>query len=228
MGKRENVATVVKRARTITNYIYNHGWLLAKMLEFCKEEIIRPATTRFATNYITLGSIFKKKAGLKQLFTSDDWANHNLSRSNAGRMVEKVYPTMGAVYELMRVVNDELERKHGARWVIKIIEDRWYKTLYHDLHAAEYYLNPRYQYRPGVGDDGTLIRAIHNEYSKLDLASPAVGQFGNELTWFKDARRTFGEPTSVAARTKMSPTEWWIMYGTDAPTVRKLAIKVLS
>ncbi|XP_048427361.1 uncharacterized protein LOC125471206 isoform X2 [Pyrus x bretschneideri] len=26
----------------------------------------------------------------------------------------------------------------------------------------------------------------------------------------------------------MSPTEWWIMCGTDAPTVRKLAIKVLS
>ncbi|KAM1523187.1 hypothetical protein ACFX10_013237 [Malus domestica] len=259
MGKRENVATVVKRARTITNYIYNHGWLLAKMREFCRGEIIRPATTRFATNYIALNSLLKKKAGLKQLFTSDDWANHNFSRSNTGRMVEsivldhafwsqtehvcqvfeplykvlrivdtEVYPTMGAVYELMRVVKDELERKHGARWVVKIIEDRWYKTLYHDLHAAAYYLNPRYQYRPGVGDDGNLIRAVHNVYSKLDPASPAVGQFGNELTWFKDARRTFGEPTSVAARTNMSPTEWWIMYGTDAPTVRKLAIKVLS
>ncbi|CAL2228601.1 unnamed protein product [Prunus armeniaca] len=67
-----------------------------------------------------------------------------------------------------------------------------------------------------------LIRAVHKVYSKLNPASPAVGQFGNELTWFKDARRTFGEPTSVAARTKMSPTEWWIMYGTDVPTVRKL------
>ncbi|KAM2682035.1 hypothetical protein EV2_013644 [Malus domestica] len=229
------------------------------MREFCRGEIIRPATTRFATNYIALNSLLKKKAGLKQLFTSDDWANHNFSRSNTGRMVEsivldhafwsqtehvcqvfeplykvlrivdtEVYPTMGAVYELMRVVKDELERKHGARWVVKIIEDRWYKTLYHDLHAAAYYLNPRYQYRPGVGDDGNLIRAVHNVYSKLDPASPAVGQFGNELTWFKDARRTFGEPTSVAARTNMSPTEWWIMYGTDAPTVRKLAIKVLS
>ncbi|KAM2682034.1 hypothetical protein EV2_013644 [Malus domestica] len=197
------------------------------MREFCRGEIIRPATTRFATNYIALNSLLKKKAGLKQLFTSDDWANHNFSRSNTGRMVEsivldhafwsqtehvcqvfeplykvlrivdtEVYPTMGAVYELMRVVKDELERKHGAR--------------------------------PGVGDDGNLIRAVHNVYSKLDPASPAVGQFGNELTWFKDARRTFGEPTSVAARTNMSPTEWWIMYGTDAPTVRKLAIKVLS
>ncbi|KAI5317211.1 hypothetical protein L3X38_036918 [Prunus dulcis] len=239
MGKRENISNVIKRARTITNYIYNHGWLLAKMREFCKGEIIRLATTRFATNYIALDSLLKKKSGLKQLFTSEDWANHNFSRSNAGRMVEsivldhsfwtqsehvcqvfeplykvlrivdtEVYPTMGAIYELMRVVKEELEKK------------TWCKVAY--------YLNPRYQYRPGVGDDGTLIRAVHKVYSKLDPASPAVGQFGNELTWFKDARRTFGEPTSVAARTKMSPTEWWIMYGTDAPTVRKLAIKVLS
>ncbi|VVA40930.1 PREDICTED: LOC109819937 isoform, partial [Prunus dulcis] len=202
----ENISNVIKRARTITNYIYNHGWLLAKMREFCKGEIIRPATTRFATNYIALDSLLKKKSGLKQLFTSEDWANHNFSRSNAGRMVEsivldhsfwtqsehvcqvfeplykvlrivdtEVYPTMGAIYELMRVVKEELEKKHGAR--------------------------------PGVGDDGTLIRAVHKVYSKLDPASPAVGQFGNELTWFKDARRTFGEPTSVAARTKMSPNK---------------------
>ncbi|CAL8121667.1 unnamed protein product [Prunus armeniaca] len=160
-------------------------------------EITRPATTQFTTNYIALDSLLKKKSGLKQLFTSEDWANHNFSRSNAGHMVESiVYPTMGAIYELMRVVKEELERKHGAR--------------------------------SGVGDDGILIRVVHKVCSKLDLASPAVSQFGNELTWFIDARRTFGEPTSDVARTKMSPTKWWIMYGTDALTVRKLAIKVLS
>lgn len=46
---------------------------------------------------------------------------------------------------------------------------------------AAYYLNPRYQYRPGVGDDGELIRAVHNVFSKLDPDSPQVGQFGNEV-----------------------------------------------
>ncbi|CAB4263637.1 unnamed protein product [Prunus armeniaca] len=64
------------------------------------------------------------------------------------KTLAKVYPTMGAIYELMRVVKEELERKHGAR--------------------------------PGVGDDGTLIRVVHKVYSKLDPASPVVGQFGNE------------------------------------------------
>ena len=47
--------------------------------------------------------------------------------------------------------------------------------------STAYYLNPRYQYRPGVGDDGTLIRVVNNIYYKLDLASPTAGQFGNEV-----------------------------------------------
>ncbi|XP_070672057.1 uncharacterized protein [Malus domestica] len=189
------------------------------MREFCKGEIIHPATTQFATNYIALDSLLKKKVGLKQLFTSDDWANHNFNRSNAGRMVEsivlnhafwtqsehvcqvveplykvlrivdtEVYPTMGAIYELILVVNEDLEIRHGAR--------------------------------PGVRDDGTLILAVHNVYSKLDPTSPAIGQFGNEMQ-----EELLDNQHQLLLEQK---SDWWIMYGTDAPTVGKLAIKVLS
>ena len=31
IGKRDSVAQLIKNARKITNFIYNHGWLLAKM-----------------------------------------------------------------------------------------------------------------------------------------------------------------------------------------------------
>jgi hypothetical protein len=48
----------------------------------------------------------------------------------------EVYPTMGSVYELMRRVKDELLQKQGAQWVIKIIDDRWFKTLQHNLHET--------------------------------------------------------------------------------------------
>lgn len=43
----------------------------------------------------------------------------------------EVYPTMGAVYELMHVLKQELEKKHGAKWLVKIINDGWFKTLRH-------------------------------------------------------------------------------------------------
>nr|XP_048320123.1 uncharacterized protein LOC125419075 [Ziziphus jujuba var. spinosa] len=167
IGKNENVAIVIKQARAITTYIYNHNWLLAKMRETCKGDIIRPVLTRFATNYLALDSLVKKKAGLKQLFTSTDWTNHNYSASKEGQTVEnivlnhtfwdqahkvcqlfeplykflrivdtEVYPTMGAVYELMRIVKEELDKMHGAKWILKIINNRWDKTLKHPLHAA--------------------------------------------------------------------------------------------
>ena len=65
IGKKEQVASVIKQARMITNYIYNHNWLLAKMRETCKGDIICPGLTRFATNYLALDTLVKKKAGLK-------------------------------------------------------------------------------------------------------------------------------------------------------------------
>lgn len=167
MGKKEQISKVIDKGKIISKYIYNHNLLLTKMREFCKGEIIRAAPTRFATNFISLESLIKKKAGLKQLFSSDWWESSNFRRTKHARVVEnivfdaqfwsqaehvcqiseplykvlrivdtEVYPTMGVVYELMRVVRQELNQKQGAKWVVKIIDDRWFKTLWHDLHSA--------------------------------------------------------------------------------------------
>ncbi|XP_060667885.1 uncharacterized protein LOC132799608 [Ziziphus jujuba] len=89
-GKNENMAIVIKQARAITTYIYNHNWLLAKMCETCKGDIICPGLTQFATNYLALDSLVKKKARLKQLFISTDWTNHNYSASKEGQTVENI------------------------------------------------------------------------------------------------------------------------------------------
>ena len=49
---------------------------------------MRPGATRFATNYITLETLLKKRADLKKIFISDEWASHKLSRSTIGHDVE--------------------------------------------------------------------------------------------------------------------------------------------
>ena len=35
IGKRESVLDLITNAQKITNFIYNHGWLLAKMKNVC-------------------------------------------------------------------------------------------------------------------------------------------------------------------------------------------------
>ena len=88
IAKRATVSELITNARKITNFIYNHGWLLAKVRKVYGGDIVRPGATRFATNYIALESLLKKRADLKKIFISDEWASHKLSRSTIGHDVE--------------------------------------------------------------------------------------------------------------------------------------------
>ena len=44
-----------------------------------------------------------------------------------------------------------------------------------------YFLNPRFQYRYGVGSDPELLQAVHDVFAKLDPTIESLGQFGNEV-----------------------------------------------
>ena len=72
IGKRESVLDLINNARKITNFIYNHGWFLEKMRKVCGGDIVRLRATRFAKKCITLASLLKKRANLKNIFVSDE------------------------------------------------------------------------------------------------------------------------------------------------------------
>jgi len=73
-GKEDIVKTTVAHASGITKYIYNHYFPLYLMRKFTKgHEILRPAQTRFATNFIALQSIYKHKAELHAMVISNEW-----------------------------------------------------------------------------------------------------------------------------------------------------------
>ena len=91
IGKRAIVLELITNARKITNFIYNHGCLLAKMRKVCGGDIVRPGATRFATNYIILESLLKNRADLKKIFISNEWASHKLSRSTIRHEVEDAH-----------------------------------------------------------------------------------------------------------------------------------------
>ncbi|MQM08332.1 hypothetical protein Taro_041185 [Colocasia esculenta] len=66
-----NVKHVVKAAQNITRYIYNHTLVLRWMRDLYDDKILRLAITRFATNYIALDGLLKRRDELKQMFRSE-------------------------------------------------------------------------------------------------------------------------------------------------------------
>ncbi|KAL6350543.1 hypothetical protein AAG906_019190 [Vitis piasezkii] len=187
IGKRPSVIEVINNARKITNFIYNHGWLLAQMRLYCGGDIVRPGATRFATNYIALDTYARDE---NEPYASRSW---------------------------------RLDVQNNTR---SLGENT--KTSTSCSRYLTYFLNPRFQYRRGVGSDPELLQAVHDVFAKLDPTTESLGQFGNELVLFRDAKRGFGDRAAIAARSTMVPAEWWFMYGNQTPTLRKLAIKVLS
>ena len=88
ISKRESLFDLITNARKITNFIYNHGWLLATIRKVCGGDIMSLRATKFVTNYIVIARLLKKRVDLKKSFISDEWASHNLSWTTVGREVE--------------------------------------------------------------------------------------------------------------------------------------------
>ena len=121
IGKRDSVAQMIGNDRKITNFIYNHGWLVAKMRQVCGEDIVRPGATRFSTNYIALNNLLKKMVDLKKVFISNEWSSHKLSRTEVGHeverlmfdheyweKVEKLVSIYEALYTVLHIVDSEV------------------------------------------------------------------------------------------------------------------------
>ncbi|XP_025625557.1 uncharacterized protein [Arachis hypogaea] len=92
IGKFIEVTETVSQALMITKYIYNHCHPLYLMRQFTGgREILRPAPTRFATNFITLQSILAQKDALRAMVTSIEWTSSAYSKeAKAKKFVDQV------------------------------------------------------------------------------------------------------------------------------------------
>ncbi|KAB2594656.1 hypothetical protein D8674_030106 [Pyrus ussuriensis x Pyrus communis] len=223
IGKQESVANVINKARKLTNYIYNHG------------DLVRPGATLFATNYITINSILNKKAGLRQLFTSEEWYNSRFSESEEGKRIEKVQSiyeplysilqivdtevvsTMPILYDMFHIMKEKILKLKGKKWILKIINHRWDVTLSRPLHQA------------GVGHNKELLSGLQRVFERLNPTGDiGLQAFGAEVINFRDCRKTFRTEMAVKSRKSIPPAEWWNLHGDSASNLQKIAMHILS
>ncbi|MQL86777.1 hypothetical protein Taro_019318, partial [Colocasia esculenta] len=82
------VENVVNNARFVTTFIYNHNNILDIMRTHTHgRELLRPAPTRFASQYIALDSINRQRSNLIRMVASEEWENY-MSRHAPTRVRE--------------------------------------------------------------------------------------------------------------------------------------------
>ncbi|VVB10246.1 unnamed protein product [Arabis nemorensis] len=79
-------AKVINQAKSLTIFIYAHHKTLFMMRKYKNnKDIVRPGATRFATCFLTLQSLYDKKAQLKSMFGSDEWHECKHSKCVKGK-----------------------------------------------------------------------------------------------------------------------------------------------
>ncbi|XP_052621725.1 uncharacterized protein LOC111887896 [Lactuca sativa] len=78
------------KARKISNFIYNHQWVLSLSRKILKKDLLRPAATRFATAFLTIQSIYESKQNLQQMFVSNEWGASSWAKKPDGREIKKI------------------------------------------------------------------------------------------------------------------------------------------
>ncbi|CAN1153532.1 hypothetical protein LINPERPRIM_LOCUS14750 [Linum perenne] len=83
--------TTIAKGRKITNYIYGRAMLISMLKEFTKGgDLIRPAVTRFATAYLTLGCLSEHKGDLMSMFSSETWRKSTFSTTREGKRIQGI------------------------------------------------------------------------------------------------------------------------------------------
>eukprot|EP00253_Pinus_taeda_P008626 PITA_08626 len=144
IGKLHWILEVVEKAKSITKYLYNHTIVLNTMRVYTEgKEIVRPAVTRFATNFISLQFVVEQKINLKRMFLGPEWMGSKHSKTPEGieiaalvfndgfwkdaeeiiavteslvrvlRMVDGDKPAMGYIYEAMDLAKEAIKRRYG-------------------------------------------------------------------------------------------------------------------
>ncbi|KAK7386773.1 hypothetical protein VNO78_27109 [Psophocarpus tetragonolobus] len=266
IGKLEEVSETMSHASKVTKYIYNHCYALYLMRKYTGgREILRPAPTQFATNFIALQSILANKDALRAMVTSRDWTSSAYAKeSKAKQFVEQILdsrfwkqcidvvklteplvrmlhvvdskdkPAMGFLYQAIYKAREEMMRrfkrnKKRLEPYLNILDKHWDSQLHKNINAAGYWLNPACQFseefeKHKSTTSGFLDVIERYAHGNLELQSNLT----SEMRTFKNAELDFGRVMAMRERNTVMPDQWWESYGCGAPSLQKLAIRILS
>ncbi|XP_012845516.1 PREDICTED: uncharacterized protein LOC105965507 [Erythranthe guttata] len=127
-------------------------------------------------------------------------------------------PAMPYIYEAMDRAKDQIAQnfnnvKSRYKKIWEIIDLRWNRQLHRPLHAAAYYLNPKFHYAEGFEPNSDVIYGLHKTIEMM-IADDTRTRIliDSQLEKFKRADGLFGLKMAKETRDKKQPSIFFLWF----------------
>ncbi|XP_024021568.1 uncharacterized protein LOC21411043 [Morus notabilis] len=141
-------------------------------------------------------------------------------------------PAMGYIYAAMyrakETIKKELVKKEDYAVYWDIIDHQWEQHRNLPLHAAGFYLNPKYFYSVEGDLHNDILSGMFDCIERLVPDTDVQDKIIKEINSYKNAAGDFGRKMAIRTRDTLLPAEWWSTYGGGCPNLARLATRILS
>ncbi|GMY08472.1 hypothetical protein FCV25MIE_03711 [Fagus crenata] len=139
-------------------------------------------------------------------------------------------PAMGYIYAGIYRAKESIKKElHKREYIVywNIIDRRWEQWHLH-LHAAGFYLNPKFFYSIEGDMHHEILTGMFDCIERLVPDTKVQDRIIKEINSYKNETGDFGRKMAIRARDTLLPEEWWSTYGGGCPNLARLAIRILS
>ncbi|PKI72349.1 uncharacterized protein LOC116195355 [Punica granatum] len=133
-----------------------------------------------------------------------------------------------AIYRAREEIKKELTKREEYLFYWSILDRRWGQLDGLPLHAAGFYLNPKFFYTIKGDIPGQIMSGMFDCIERLVTDINIQDKIIKEMSSYKTAAGDFGRNMAIRARETLFPAEWWSTYGGGCPNLKRLAIRVLG
>ncbi|XP_010543776.1 PREDICTED: uncharacterized protein LOC104816585 [Tarenaya hassleriana] len=135
---------------------------------------------------------------------------------------------LAGMYLAKEAIKRELVNRNEYMVFWNIIDSRWKQQWDYPLHAAGFFLNPKFFYSCQGEILSKMQSRVFDCVERLVSDTSVQDKIAKELISYKNAAGDFGRNMAVRARDTINPAEWWSTYGGSCPNLAHLAIRILS
>ncbi|XP_016564478.1 uncharacterized protein LOC107863178 isoform X2 [Capsicum annuum] len=230
-SKLDWVNRCILQAQSISKFIYNNSSLLDLMKKFTGgQDIIKTGITKSVSHFLSLQCLLKHSEFWR---TAEECVAVSEPFLKVMREVSGGKPAVGIIYELLTRAKESIRTyfimdEIKCKTFLDIVDKKWQNNLHSPLHSAAAFLNPAIQYNTEVKFLGSIKEDFFRVLEKL-LPTPELRRdITTQILLYTRASGMFGCNLAKEAIDTVPSGIWWEQYGDAAPTLQRVAIKILS